>query len=125
MPSAAALWLLFATPMKTVGCIAIVSDPTTVHVAPSPDQDAVITSPSRAIFTHAGAASSGPVVLVLTPFAVTLRWNASPFPELTSIRPCAEPGVRSLRIITPTLCQTCVADSDATRATISPSPVSR
>ena len=75
--------------------------------------------------TQRGAASSGPVVLVLRPPLVTRRWNASPLAELTSIMPCADPGVRSFRIITATLCHAFVAETVFRRATISPSPVSR
>src|SRR5688500_3583840 len=105
-------------PMKIVGLITIVSEPTTVQVAPSVDRDAVTTSPARSSFTQYGACPAPPDVLVDTPPVETLRWNASPFVWLTTIIACLEPAVSVSRIITPLFVHASVGLMVATRATI-------
>jgi len=63
-------------------------------------------------------------VFVETPAVSTLRWNARPFPGLTSIAAWRDDGSSVSRSMTPALVQLATYCSLATRATIVPSPLS-
>ena len=52
------------------------------------------------------------------------RWNATPLPVVTTTMACREPAVSVSRIMTPALAHGFVFCRVATRAMISPSPVS-
>src|SRR4051812_16192902 len=88
-------WLETARPTLIVLPITIVSVPTTVHVEPFGDTDAVIVFPERTILPQWGGATPGPGVLVPPPRAVTRRWNAVPLvvPGVTIMKACAAPVV--------------------------------
>src|SRR4029450_2436817 len=107
-----------------VGAIAIVSEPTSVHVAPSGEIDAAMVEPVRVSLTKYGAVPAPPDVLVDSPSVSTRRWNASPLPGLTRRKAWGERGVSASRIITPAFVQLATYCSLATRVTSVPSPVS-
>src|SRR5205809_80565 len=100
----------------------MVAVPTVVHDTPSGDWYAVTVVPTRVSLTQYGATTTAPAVLVDTSPATARRWKLFPFPGVTIIIACAEPGLRSVRIMTPALTHAFVFWTDATRATISPSP---
>ena len=79
-------------------------------------------TPARTVELEYGAVSRAPAVLVDVPPATRRRWKLFPFPGVTIIMACCDPGVRSARIITPALTHAFVYCTVATRATISPSP---
>ena len=117
-------WLETASPISAVAGSVIVAVPTGDQLAPSADWYAEIVAPVRVSFTQYGAVTSAPAVLVDVPPATSRRWKLLPFPGVTIIIACGDPGVRSPRIITPALTQTLVFWTDTTRATIWPSPAS-
>ena len=101
-----------------------VSLPTSAHVAPSADSNAVIVLPLRVSFTQRGAVESVPAVLTLVLPSASRRWNARPLAPDTSMKACAEPAVSDPRNITPAFVQLATFCTEATRATIDPSPLS-
>jgi hypothetical protein len=74
--------------------------------------------------TQYGAVTAGPAVLVLTPPVAVRRWKAVPLPGVAIIMACADPAASVSRIMTPALIQAFVFCSLATRAMMSPSPLS-
>ena len=94
-------WLVTGIPMKTDDAIGIVSVPTTVHVLPSLDSEAVKRSPLRCRRTHRGGADVEPAVLTEMPPVESRRWNATPFAADATIIAWAEPALSVSRIIAP------------------------
>jgi hypothetical protein len=82
-----------------------VSLPTGVQATPSADSKAVMAAPVRVSLTHRGAVDAVPGVLTLDAPLVGRRWNATPFPDDTSMKAWAEDGSSEPRIITPALVQ--------------------
>jgi hypothetical protein len=118
------LWLVTARPTYTVAAIAMVSLPIRVQLIPVVDRYAENFEPCRTNRTQYGAVPVPPEVIVLDPPVVTRRWNAKPFPGVTLANAFRDVAVNVSRIMTPALAQELVFWSVATRATISPSPVS-
>src|SRR5581483_176142 len=119
--SCGAAWLVTAMPTYTEIGIAIVAWPTVVQATPSLDRDAVNVFPARTIRTHFGAVPAA-ATLVIRPPDADRYWNAAPFDGLTIIAACAADAVSDARIMTPALVQAFTFCTDATRATIEPSP---
>src|SRR5262249_39689245 len=113
-----------ASPITTDDPVANVSLPTAVQATPSADSNAVMTAPVRVSLTHRGAVEVVPDVLTLDAPLVRRRWNATPFAHETSMNACADEGSIEPRIITPALVQFATFWTDATCATIEPSPSS-
>ena len=67
------VWLVTARPTNTVDAIEIVSVPTTVHVLPFDDSDAVIVLPLRCSRTHRGGADVEPYVFTEVPLVALRR----------------------------------------------------
>ena len=124
MHRAALLWLVTASPMKTLLTIEIVAEPTVVHWTPSPDSDAVTRFPLRDTRTHTGAAIPERVVPTALPAVERRRWNAAPLEEDTSMYAYDELVVSVSRIITPAFDQTLEFPTFTTRAVTWPSPES-
>src|SRR4051812_18726 len=101
----------------------MMSAPIFVQVAPSGDEYATMTTPRRSMRTHIGAVAVLPAALVVTPPLLTRRWKAMPLADDTSIRPCDDFDDSDSRIITPALVQALTFCRLATRAVITPSPV--
>ena len=117
-------WLDTASPTNAFAGSVMVSVPTSNHVVPSDDWYAESVAPRRISFTQYGAVTISPAVLVVVPPARRRRWKLFPFAGVTIIIACADPGVRSPRIITPALTHAFVDCTEATRATMVPSPAS-
>jgi hypothetical protein len=117
-------WLDTASPTTTDDPIANVSLPTVVQAMPSADSNAVMTAPVRVSLTHRGAVEGVPDVLMLDAASARRRWNATPFAHETSMNACADEGSIEPRIMTPAFVQLATFWTDATRATIEPSPSS-
>ena len=100
------------------------STPTTVHVTPSGEADAVKTFPLRVSLTQYGAVTGAPSVLVLAAPVESRRWKARPLPGVRNIDACVEPVASVSRIMTPDLAHGSEFWMLATRATIVPSPLS-
>src|SRR5688500_4270087 len=118
-----ASWLETASPTYALAAIVNALWPTNVQLTPSIDWKAEIVFARRSSLTHAGAAPNVPAVLTDNPPAAVLRWNAIPLPGDTSMKACAESAVNRSRTMTPALTHACTYSTDATRATISTSPV--
>ena len=68
--------------------------------------------------------TTGPLVWVVSPPVAVRRWNTAPLPGVTATRACRDPAASVSRIMTPALIQAFVFCSLATRAMMSPSPLS-
>src|SRR4029450_1356634 len=121
--STPSLWEVNARPTMTLLLIAMVSEPTVVHDAPSVETDPVSVDPVRTIRTQYGATTRGPAVQVLAPPTAVRRWKAAPFPGVITIIAWRAASERPSRIMTPAFAQGSVFWTLATRATIVPSPV--
>src|SRR5512146_2497723 len=97
--------------------------PIDVHVLPSGDEDAVNVLPLRTSLSQTGADPEGPATNDIEPPADARDMNSSPPPGFTSRSTVADAAVRSLRNMMPALANAFVLVSEATRATICPSPV--
>jgi hypothetical protein len=84
----------------------------------------VIVLPALTTRTQSGAAAVVPEMPAAATPAAVRYWYAVPFADDTSMSAYADPGVSVSRIITPAFVQAATFWSDATRATISPSPLS-
>jgi hypothetical protein len=80
--------------------------------------------PTRVSRTQDGAEPVEEVLVVADPPTLVRRTNADPLPGVTPMNALREPLPSVSRIITPASAPLLVFSSDATRATISPSPVS-
>src|SRR3954447_8006710 len=117
-------WLDTARPTHAFAGRVIVSVATSTHVVPSDDWYADNVAPLRVTLTQYGAVTINPAVLVVVPPATRRRWKLFPFAGVTIIVAWADPAVRSPRIITPALTHAFVDWTEATRATMVPSPAS-
>ena len=68
--------------------------------------------------------TTGPLVWVVSPPVAVRRWKAVPWPSVAIIIACVELALSDSRIMTPALVQAFVFCSLATRAMMSPSPLS-
>src|SRR5437764_6456817 len=110
--------------MYTVDDIGMVSVPTSVQLVPSIDSYAENVLPLRVSLTHRGAVAVLPAVLTLMPLVASRRWNAIPFAADTKIDAWADSAASVSRIMSPAFTQAATFWTEATRATIDPSPVS-
>ena len=118
------LWLVTASPTYTVDAIEMVSLPSSDQLLPLDDRYAENVEPRRTNLTQYGAVTDPLEEFAVDPPVLTRRWNVSPFPGVTAANTCRDVAVNVSRIMTPALAQEFVFWSVATRATISPSPVS-
>jgi hypothetical protein len=102
----------------------IVERPTSVQTAPLVDVQALMTFPALVSFSQRGATPGAPVCDD-APLVVIRRWKASPLAGEASMNACLDPGANVARIITPAFVHGEMFSTEATRATISPSPESR
>src|SRR5437868_5577961 len=99
--------------------------PTCVQVLPSGDEKPVSVFPDRTSLTQYGAAAVAvPPARLLGPLAVPRYCMLTPLPGVTATIAWRAPAARLSRIITPALAHWSVFSTDATRATICPSPTS-
>jgi hypothetical protein len=112
-----------ARPTNAVRGSEIVALPSDVQVVPFADTAAVTVVPARLNLTHRGA-EPVPAVYADTPPVVARRRNPSPLAVVIIAIAWAAFGCVLARIMTPTFVQGCAPVTDATSATIVPSPVS-
>ncbi len=114
------LWLDTGNPTYNTPLVPnrTVTDPTVVQCSPSVDHDDVKLSPVLLSRTHPGATPAAFGASWLLAFGAGRHWSDTPFPGVTTVITCREPGVRSSRIITPAFAHTCVFTRLRTRAVI-------
>src|SRR3954469_669596 len=123
--AAAVWWLVTASPTYTGPEPARVTVPASVQLAPFADSKPEIVSPLRASFTPRGALLADPAATVTADAPALVRaCRCTPLEADTSMNANGEPALSDVRIITPALLHAYTGSRLATRATISPSPLS-